>query len=756
MSTASAVKAIRYRDGKHPMSETLVIASHDSQMRQWIIRQGLRFYAEQDSPQGLRQKLIEKVLDYNTIDLYYDGIVTTFLSSGSILWYLRPTDTEDYEIHWFGGGDPNDSDTEFKAYYKPGGRRLNEVVIRYAYEDYSQNQKWIRLRITEEWIIEEKYTSQPSLYPDNFTGYGLPVLSTPVERTVQANTLKFIPCVVSSNMPTRPGDSGNSEYRWLSTPIEAEDAMRRSMLENVFMFASPSLITTRPKAQVLEAIENLDSPGSRPTWSSQQGFGTPTHPSTRRDDPWVRGNRYGHGSDWGSNRSRIARVIGNVQPEERFGYVAPDPINGDQWRFAQEYREGIHECLGGIDPLGMKAGMTFGEVKSLYGKVAATANKKCTALWTYGLAKILEMVILIEENLFLDSYRQYLLTRDRKRSEYQNRVEKGEEISTNEILDHLVVFVEKNGNNPSPPPGVVGLIPWGSRAIRWKWKGPVFEKQSEDLQKDSIVVRNQQELGVGSLQAMEQLYPDKDPIEIKKMLTGVPFRLVGSVSSSIGALLGLQQQLSGIPDPQNPAMPLAARMDLTPLIQQQLQTLYQETSYGSQSDDSEPLPGYSELRSGSSSASLAPDFSSFDGALPDSITSFSSAPISGSNTTAQRSPIPYDPNATSNSLSAAGLQPADPSLSNSANPNPTPGGILPEWRKPIPTPGGAVQSPSSPGASASSPSGSLFAGIPNIPPDLPPSIAQQLYSKYLTPPDSPGNARSSGRNRKTSRGRKSK
>ena len=762
MGISNAIKAVRLRDGSVPMSETLVVASHDSQMRQWILRQGLRFYPEQDSPQAWRQKKIEEVLQYNELDLYYDGIVTTFLSSGSILWYLRPTGTEDYEIHWFAGGDPNDPDTEFKAYYKPGGRKLDEVIIRYSYEDYSQGQalasnstklKWVRLRITEQWIVEEKYNSIPSLYPDNFTGYGLPLLSTPIDRTVQSNSLGFIPCRVSSNLPTKPGDMGNSEYKWLSTPIEAEESMRRAMLENVFMFSSPSLVTTRPKAQVLEALENLDSPGNRPTWASQQGYGTQYHPSTRRDDPWVRGNRYGQGSDWGGRQARVARVIGNVQPEERFAYIAPDPINGDQWRFSTEYREGIHECLGGIDPLGTHAGMTFGEVKSMYGKVAATANKKCLALWTYGLAKILEMVLLIEERMFLDSYTNYLLTQDRKRKEYQDRFNKGEQFTADEILDHFSKWVDKNGGNPAPPPGVTGLIPWGSRTVAWKWRGPVFEKQSDDMQKDSIVVRNQQELGVGSLEAMGMMFPDKDPAELKKLLTGVPFRLINSISSSMGSLLQLQQQLSAIPDPQNPQVPLSMRMDLTPLIQQQVQTLFKESSYGNQYDDSTPLPGYIQPLLGSSSPSTNPGSGS---SLPGAN---ASSPTPGSNTTQLRTPIPYDPSRTSNSLFAAGLSPTngvlptDLSLPGSTNPNTTAGSLLPEWRNPIPAPGASVQSPASPSPSSNGYAGST--GIPNIPPDLPQSIASQLYSQYFSPPDSPGNAGTPGSNRKSpGRGRR--
>jgi hypothetical protein len=68
--------------------------------------------------------------------------------------------------------------------------------------------------------------------------------------------------------------------------------------------------------------------------------------------------------------------------------------------------------------------MTFGEVKSLYGKVAATAKQKCLALWQHGLCKLLEMVVFIEEQLFLNSYTQYMLTAHPKKKVFIKLFEK--------------------------------------------------------------------------------------------------------------------------------------------------------------------------------------------------------------------------------------------------------------------------------------------------------------------------------------------
>ena len=44
------------------------------------------------------------------------------------------------------------------------------------------------------------------------------------------------------------------------------------------------------------------------------------------------------------------------------------------------------------------------EIKTLYGRVAATAEKKTRALFTYGLARLFGMMIKHEEYLFEESF----------------------------------------------------------------------------------------------------------------------------------------------------------------------------------------------------------------------------------------------------------------------------------------------------------------------------------------------------------------
>ena len=65
------------------------------------------------------------------------------------------------------------------------------------------------------------------------------------------------------------------------------------------------------------------------------------------------------------------------------------------------------------------------------------------------------------------------------------------------------------------PPGVKGLIPDGDITMLWRWLGPVYEDSTQDILNNSIVVRNLQELGVDSIEALKYLFPSKDHLGCK-------------------------------------------------------------------------------------------------------------------------------------------------------------------------------------------------------------------------------------------------
>ena len=96
------------------------------------------------------------------------------------------------------------------------------------------------------------------------------------------------------------------------------------------------------------------------------------------------------------------------------------------------------------------------------------------------------------------------------------------------------------------PPGVTGLIPDGSTKVSWRWMGEVFEESTDDILNNSIVVRNLQELGVDSIEALKYLFPGKTDEERAAMLSGYPFRMVQQTQQSINSFIGLLGNLISI------------------------------------------------------------------------------------------------------------------------------------------------------------------------------------------------------------------
>ena len=131
------------------------------------------------------------------------------------------------------------------------------------------------------------------------------------------------------------------------------------------------------------------------------------------------------------------------------------------------------------------------------------------------------------------------------------------------------------------PQGVIGLIPDGSTKVSWRWLGEVFEEDTQDILNNSIVVRNLQELGVDSIEALRYLFPGKTDEERAAMLTGYPFRMVQQTQQSFNSFIGLLGQLYQLPHPQTPNLPLASdpNLDITGFLYRSLDFLRKELSY---------------------------------------------------------------------------------------------------------------------------------------------------------------------------------
>lgn len=526
---------------------SLIISNHLQQMRLFGIRQGIELLPAQDDPGKSRKAFIDNLWDNNQLDLYLDRIWDLTLAQGQILLYLRPLKSGSYRIDFF-------SKNQFRAYYDGDGN-LDEVIIIYSYKERKQNtlyhdgqKKYIKIVIRKDKITHTRSESVMGFEEAN----ALPSYSSDIKT--YDNELGFISCVVVKNNPKSPGRNGSTEFEPLASQLEDYDDMVKAMTENLLFFGNPSLISTRPEKEIKDALTEEDA-ASHYKWrpvTSQGGWYSADGGQVSTDVQ--------HGSS-GRSRShmRVKKVIGNVQPDERFGYIAPDPMSPDHYRHMKEQREALHFALGGIDELGINASATAYEMKSVYGKVSSTSEKKAKSIYDNGLCRLFEMAIYIEEQNWKKSVEIYMaqIPKSKQENEYKKLMERVEQ-----------------GDIPE---GIFGLPPFGDRTIRWRYRGDIFEDSPRDRLDKSIVSRNLQELGVRRKEALKTVFNDKTEDELKDMLEGgYPFRYITSINGALQQLLGMYSNMLSLPHPDNPDVPLAFTVPINPLIRHTVDTLFRE------------------------------------------------------------------------------------------------------------------------------------------------------------------------------------
>ena len=579
--------------------DSMIVSSHLAQMRLFMLRRGIEFYAEQDSF-GARRSFIAKVCEENMLEMKLESIIDYFLCDGQGLFYFRPNG-DSYQLLFF----PKEN---YRA-YRDQNSEIENVELIYSFSVNEPNmmdmfatpdkrggkKKFIKMKVyrdrIEQTISDERIEFDSA---QTLSGNMGAVLGGSTETLT--NSLGFVPAVEIFNYMDCTGEStGNGEFDWLAHQILYHDELVRNVRKNMKFFGNPTLVSSRPRHDL---IESGDEGTFRPTISSQAGFAPigafgGKGGSTRVSQP------FGQGAD---GQIKVPRVIANLEPTDRVSYMTPDAVSGDQNMYVKQYRSEIRLALGGVDDIDIGTASTAYEIKTLYGRVAATAEKKCRAMFTYGLCKLFSMMILNEEELFRESFAaaiglqkpQIPLQEDFENpEEYQAAQEK--------YVKDLQKFSQTREEQiratldaGEMPPGVTGLVPDGSTKVAWRWEGEVFEASTDDILNNSIVVRNLQELGVDSIEALKYLFPGKTDEERAAMLSGYPFRMVQQTQQSINSFIGLLGNLYQLPHPQTPEMPLASdpNLDLTGFLYRSLEFLRKELSYSGNykpsSDSAEP------------------------------------------------------------------------------------------------------------------------------------------------------------------------
>lgn len=571
--------SVRKRDGSVG-TETMLVSSHLAQMRLFMLRQGVEFYPKQDT-YGFRRRFITEVIEDNEIDTRLEGIADDYLLDGKGLWYFRPVG-EKYRVMWF-------NKENYRTYYDANGE-IFEAELIYSYEVRQANpgmgvpgadgntQQWVRLRVRKDYIEEWVCREKPSFDVNSMMG----LHPMGQKRTVR-NSLGFIPAVESFNNMRSSGMDATGDFDSLASHIMVHNELVKHIRSNLRFFGNPTLVSSRGRQDLMESS---DGEPMRPTISSEAGFYSADRPSTRVSMPT--------GSVIGSD-VKIPRLITNIEPNDRVAYISPNAVSGDHNLYARQYREEIRTALGGVDELGISTGATAYEIKSLFGRAATTARRKCRGLLDYGLCKLLALMLHHEERVFRESFAAAIGLKEpgvpqkedfddeqkylRAEAEYYEK----RRIYENKLDEEIDKSIEKQ----EIPGGVVGLIPDGDKRIEWRWTGPVFEESTEDILNSSIVVRNLQELGVNSIEALRTLYPSKTDEERSAMLNGYPFRMAQATQSSIASFLSLISQMRQTPHPQAPDLPLLAdpRLDLTPYLYRAFEFLKRELTYAGQYSD---------------------------------------------------------------------------------------------------------------------------------------------------------------------------
>ncbi len=427
-------------------------------------------------------------------------------------------------------------------------------------------------------IIESVSDEKPS--------FDLPMASSALgmkQRTTR-NSLGFVPAVEAFNIMRSTGMDATGDFDGIEDHIIFHDDLARNIRRNINFYGNPTLVSSRPKHDLLEASD--DEMSRRPTISSQAGFGAAGRSSTRFEMT---------GAPSLGGGMRVPRLISNIEATDRVSYITPNAVSGDQNLYARQYREEIRTALGGVDELGISSGATAYEIRSLFGRAATTATRKCRGLLTYGLCKLLALMIYHEERIFRESFAAALKI---KAPVAPIREEMPDQAEYDKALDaHAQAYqkfrqkvdtkIQEAIESREFPPGVVGLIPDGDRRVEWRWRGPVFEESTEDILNNSIVVRNLQELGVNSIEALRHLFPSKTDEERSAMLNGYPFRMVQATQQSISTFLSLIGTMREVPHPQSPDLPLLAdaRLDLVPFLYRAFDFLKRELTYAGQYGD---------------------------------------------------------------------------------------------------------------------------------------------------------------------------
>ena len=585
-----------------------IVSLHCEQCREWGTRGGnIEITPLQDSTEKFRFNLIDKIWNENQLEQRMDYIMDCFVCRGEILWLVLPDSSMrcGYTIDFYVGGLHN-PDPQYRVFYKPGGRQIERISICYDYEiqgSFNTTQfvntantqlvkKWVRIDVNGETItVQENLDQKPDLFSLEQNNIAFNENGQSTKKTYPNSFAPFVPVTISRNNQRRLGQQGSDDFTWLQSMIETHDKLVSKSYHNLNLFSNPIFVTSRNQQEVMSG-GGTGTPSQ--TWGSANRFVShdPTGYSTNTQDIMNYGEvRYpgGRSSVGGLETSAgtIDTIISNVGQDERFGFVQPpSPVGGDHNMWIKQIRELIHWSLGGVDPVGgMTSGSTWGEIKTLFGRVQNMADKKMVSLMQFGLCEIFEKIIYREEMMWKTQFFDYINKVFPNQYPFQSAEQIPDQMCQQFYQINQQSQQPQDPNNPRPQlpvplPKFQGLLPFGDRTITWRYTRDVFQLTTRERLDLSIAGRNDREDGLSQEYVLRKQHPDMTDQEVKNAMSGFSPRVVGTVLQSIQQLISINGMLMQAPSPQNPQIPWAITMGLPQLIEQGIKTLEKELAYG--------------------------------------------------------------------------------------------------------------------------------------------------------------------------------
>lgn len=539
--------------------KTTTISLHVSQMCEWGIRGGsIEIKAIQDE-NGIRKNFIKKIIEANRIKKRLEAVMTGLTCRGEILWLVKQSSEKKYCVDFYVGGKYN-PDPEYEVFYKNDFLEKDAIECVILIDEVENNSSYgsayqlgVKGGKRKSFYIsridrDRTFTIRLEYKPPNLRAMYSLFKAEGQDFIVSNNVFEGeFPFVVCKNYEQSINESGIDDFTPHQGLIEEHNQLLCDASDNLHIYNTPTLVTSRDAAVVVESVNNSNIISGN-TWANNNGFRSSFTPASNR--PF-----------------KMPRVFGSVREGERFGYVqSPDAVSGDQNLYIRQTRELIHWILGGVDPLGISSSATFGEIKSLFGRIENTASKKAKIILD-SFCELISLILKKEETSCKIAITKLLLEVEGIEQSVSNH------LLTDYDFKNLYAFYKQSGVT------IPGLPPLGDSKCSWKYTKRVFQNTTREKLDESIIYRNEREDGITQEVALARLYPDMSDDEIRQMMSGFSPRVVQTDLAGIQGVLQLHSTLMTVPDPENNELPWAIRLGTKNLVDQAIATLQKELEY---------------------------------------------------------------------------------------------------------------------------------------------------------------------------------